>query len=888
MWLPYEQVRRDAYPTTRKDRSDPGSTKEPGRPGQVTYCGFVVRVVVNGSEHAVESPSGPRLLDVLRDDLRLTGAKPGCGVGSCGACTVLLDGSAVRACTVPVGDLEGRSVTTVEALVADGRLHPVQLAFVDARALQCGYCTPGTVMGVVSMLGTDPSPTEGAAVAALAGNVCRCGTYPRILEAIRALTSTSLRADSAADNVAVRPPTEEDVPHESVWTWVLGRLDAPGARRRWGWSTPGGARLTIDGDGRVTAYTGKVDGGQGNRVALARLVAATLDVPTSAVRVVMGDTASTPEDLGTFGSRSVPDAGHALRVVAAAARRSLRAEAVRRWHASSDEVRDGGGAVRDRAGREASYGELVSRGSTTIHVDPDDALALTAPQLVAPPMPDPDVERLVAAVTGATRFVSDLALPGMLHGVLLHPPSYGATLVSVDTSAARDRPGTTVVEAGDVVAVAASTKRGAEAELASIVAEWHEVPQPAESDLEQHLRSHPRASEGWGGAVLRETGDVEDAWARADIRLEATYTTAYIAHVPMEARAALAHVEPGAATVWVGTQRPFAVRFEVAAALRVPEESVRVVVPPFGDGFGGKHAGEVAVAAALLARAAARPVRVAWTREEEFRWAYLRPAAVIDVRAGARADGTWTSWEHTDVNAGEVGLSTPYDVPHQRIAFRPAESPLPQGSYRALAATANNFARESHLDELAVALDVDPLDLRLEHLTDARLRDALHALADRVGWRERDPSARHALGLACGLEKDARVATAAQIEVDEHGLLRILRLTTVFDCGAVVDPDGLRNQIVGATVMGLGGALFKAVHFHDGRILNPSLADYRVPRFSDVPPIDVIVLDHPDIEPAGAGETPIITVAPAIANAVRAATGRRLGHLPLVPDGHVR
>ncbi len=354
--------------------------------------------------------------------------------------------------------------------------------------------------------------------------------------------------------------------------------------------------------------------------------------------------------------------------------------------------------------------------------------------------------------------------------------------------------------------------------------------------------------------------------------------------MPLEPRVALARVDGDTATVWVGTQRPFAVRWDVAAALGLPEDRVRIVVPDFGGGFGGKHTGDVAVEAARLARAAAAPVRVAWTREEEFSWAYFRPAAVIDVRSAARCDGTLTSWEFTNVNSGAAGLRSPYQVAHQRVRFLAADSPLPQGSYRALAATANHFARESHLDELAHALGVDPVQLRLRHLSDSRLAAVLRAAADGIGW----PG--HAgdgvgTGIACGVEKDARVATAADVAVADDGTLQVRRIVTAFDCGAVVDPDGLRNQIIGATVMGLGGALFEAIRFRDGRVLNPTFADYRVPCLPDIPPIDVIVLDHPDLASAGGGETPIVAVAPALANAVHAASGTRIRSLPMAPGG---
>ena len=188
---------------------------------------------------------------------------------------------------------------------------------------------------------------------------------------------------------------------------------------------------------------------------------------------------------------------------------------------------------------------------------------------------------------------------------------------------------------------------------------------------------------------------------QADVRLDRTYTTAYIAHAPLETRAAVAEWDGGRLTVWTGTQRPFGVREELAAALDVPEEQVRVIVPDTGAGYGGKHTGEAAIEAARLSRASGRPVSVTWTRQEEFTWAYVRPAAVIDVRSGATSDGDLTAWEFTNINSGDAGILCPYEIPNQRIEFRPADSPLRQGSYRALAATANHFARESHLDELA-------------------------------------------------------------------------------------------------------------------------------------------------------------------------------------------
>ncbi|HET8668502.1 MAG TPA: molybdopterin cofactor-binding domain-containing protein, partial [Terriglobales bacterium] len=292
--------------------------------------------------------------------------------------------------------------------------------------------------------------------------------------------------------------------------------------------------------------------------------------------------------------------------------------------------------------------------------------------------------------------------------------------------------------------------------------------------------------------------------------------------------------------------------------------------------------------AARLARAAGKPVKVAWTREEEFTWAYFRPAGLIEVQSGARKDGVITAWEFHNYNSGPAGIDTPYNIANRVVQFHPVQSPLRQGSYRALAATANNFARETHMDELAHALNMDPLQFRLKNISDDRLRAVLQAAADKFGWTKQKPVPGSGFGIAGGFEKGGHVATCVEVAIaPATRKLRITRVVQAFECGAVVNPDGLRNQIEGAMVQGLGGALFEAVQFENGRILNPRFSQYRVPRFTDVPEIEIVVLDRKDLPSAGAGETPILGVAPAIGNAIFSATGTRLRHLPLIPEGIV-
>jgi nicotinate dehydrogenase subunit B len=311
-----------------------------------------------------------------------------------------------------------------------------------------------------------------------------------------------------------------------------------------------------------------------------------------------------------------------------------------------------------------------------------------------------------------------------------------------------------------------------------------------------------------------------------------------------------------------------------------------VIMPDTGAGYGGKHTGECAIEAARLAKSAGKPVKVIWTREEEFTWAYFRPSGVIDIRSGVSKDGAITAWEFHNYNSGPSGIETPYDIPNKKIEFHSTEYPLRQGSYRGLAATANHFARESHMDDLAAAAGMDPLEFRLKNLKDERLRAVLQAAAAKFGWGTTKNSATRGFGLACGFEKGGYVASCAEISIAQPGgKVKIERVATAFECGAIINPEHLKNQVDGAVIMGIGGALFEAIEFENGRILNPHLAKYRVPRFSDVPVIDTVLLDRKDLPSAGAGETPIVALAPAVGNAIFHATGTRVRALPMAPNG---
>lgn len=678
---------------------------------------------------------------------------------------------------------------------------------------------------------------------------------------------------------------------------LIGEAEAqrPGGRRGGPFGRSGpkeiGAWLHIGEDSSITVYTGKVEIGQNIRTSLTQVVAEEFRLVPERIRLVMADTQLVPFDFGTAGSMTTPMMASQLRRVAAAAREALLDLAAEQGKVerASLTVRDGK-VIGPRAKPSFTFGALT-KGKKLMKLVGDKVPTTPAEKWTVAGTSVAKVDGR-AFVTGTHRFASDVKRPGMLFGKVLRPPSYKAELLRVRTRDAEAIPGVTVVRSGSFVGVTAPTEQTAERALAALHAEWKEVPQISDKDLFEHLKTHRRTGGGRGFGFRpsrNTTGSMKDGLKEADAQQKATYTVAYIAHAPMEPRAAVAEWVDGKLTVWTGTQRPFGVRGELASALDVPAERVRVIVPDMGSGYGGKHTGEAAVEAARLAKAAGKPVKLVWTREEEFTWAYFRPAGVIEVTSGARKDGTLTAWEFHNYNSGASSMRMPYEVPNQHVEFHASDSPLRQGSYRALAATANTFAREAHLDDLAHALKLDPLALRLKNLKDARLRAVLEAAARRFGWGKTKPAPGHGFGLAAGTEKRSYVATCAEVAVERpSGRLRVVRLVTAFECGAVVNPEHLKNQVEGAGVMGLGGALFEAIAFGSGKIHNPRFSAYRVPRFGDMPRLETVLLDRKDLPSAGAGETPIIAVAAAVRNAILAATGVHLRSMPLTPEGVVK
>ena len=637
-----------------------------------------------------------------------------------------------------------------------------------------------------------------------------------------------------------------------------------------------GAWIHIDEAGTVSVFTGKVELGQNIRTSLAQAVAEELHVPMNTIRLVMADTDLVPFDAGTFGSRSIPFMSPQLRKAAAAARETLVALAAEQLKVAPADVRIVNARfVNHDASKSLSFAD-VAKGQKLVKAIPAD-IAITAVKdwtIAGKSVPKVGARDFV---TGKHEYTSDLKRPGMLFGRVVRAPAINSTLVSADTKAAEAIRGVTVVRDGDFIGVAAPDPQTLARAEKAIAVHWKTPAQPGNAQLFEQLKRESSPSRGG-----RSVGSMADGLAAADKKLAHSYTIAYIAHAPLEPRAAVAEWKDNKLTVWTGTQRPFGVRSELAEAFRIPEENVRVIVPDTGSGYGGKHTGECAIETARLARASGKPVKLVWTREEEFTWAYFRPAGVIEVSTGVKNDGTVTAWEFHNYNSGASAIQSKYAFPNQNIQFHSSKSPLRQGSYRGLAATANHFAREVHMDELAQLVGMDPVAFRLKNIQDDRLRAVLEAAARSFNWGAKKQAGRGA-GIACGFEKGSYIATAAEVSIDpKTKKVKLERAVASFECGAIVNPVHLHNQVEGAVVQAIGGALFEGIEFQNGQILNGKFSKYRLPRFSDMAPIEIVLLDRKDLPSAGAGETPIVGLAPAIGNAIFAATGVRLRSLPLL------
>ncbi|HEX3356885.1 MAG TPA: molybdopterin cofactor-binding domain-containing protein [Tepidisphaeraceae bacterium] len=622
------------------------------------------------------------------------------------------------------------------------------------------------------------------------------------------------------------------------------------------------ARLHIATDGTITVLSGKVEGGQGARTEITQAAAEELGVPASQINLILADTELCPDDGPTVGSRTTPSTIPSVRQGCAAAKKLF------------DDF-----ASQSPAGKKLTYADLASDANFIEAAKqniPRNVIvsAVSEWKILGTPLARPNAHDVVV---GKHKYPSDQVLPGMLYGKVLRPASFGATLTDIDLAPAKAIDGVIVARDGQFVGVAAPNSFLAQRAITALegTAQWDSPSHPSSKTLSDYLRKNARNI---------PANPFADAIASAAKKLTATYEVPYVQHAPLEPRAALADWKDGKLTVWTATQNPTGVRRELAGAFHIAESNIRVIVPDFGGGFGGKHTGECAVEAARIAQAAQKPVLLRWTRPEEFTWAYFRAAAVIDLTATLDENGAITSWFTTDINYGTPGIESPYNIASKHSEFIESKPPLRHGSYRALAATANNFARESFMDELALAAGKNPLEFRRAHLNNDRLLAVLNEAAKQFDFsarRAKSDSKKIGVGIACATEKGSYVAACVEVEIAADQTIRVNHICQAFECGAIMNPSNLEAQVQGALMQGIGPALREATAFENGKITNASFFDYEVPRFAELPMMDIHLLNRPDLPSAGAGETPLIALAPAINNAVFHATGKRVRQMPI-------
>lgn len=671
----------------------------------------------------------------------------------------------------------------------------------------------------------------------------------------------------------------------------IGELEAQEPARlpaRPGYPTDFNAYLRIAPDGRVTCLVGKVELGQGSKTALAQLLAEELDVALDAVEMIMGDTDQCPWDMGTFGSLSIRQFGPVLRAAGAEARAVLLQLAAERLRLPIERLRTQAGRIFDSQAPAVgiAYGELVEGRRIERHLP---NVPVKTPRALTVIGQSPRRKDALEKVTGRARYAGDILLPGMLHARILRPPAHGAVLKELDVSAAEKIPGVRVVREADFIAVLHERRDVADRALEQIRARFEAPTEGPDPDsIFQHLLRHappPR--------LVHEAGSLVEGEKLAAEVLQADYLNGYVAHAALETHSATAKPEGDRITVWAGTQTPFPLRQQVAQALGVAPERVRVITTYVGGGFGGKSASRQAIEAARLARLTGRPVQVVWDRSEEFFFDTFRPAAVVKVRAGLDQAGRMVFWDFQVYGAGDREARQFYDIPHQRTTSAggwsggnpPGMHPFAVGPWRAPSVNTNTFARESHIDALAARAGVDPVEFRLRHLSDPRMRRVLEAAARQFGWKPaRAPSGR-GFGVSCALYLGTYVAMMAEVSVDQSsGRIRVRRVVCAQDQGLVVNPDGSRQQMEGSIMMGMGYALSEEVRFRGGEVLDRNFDTYQIPRFSWMPQIETVLIENPDAPASGCGEPPIVNMGAVLANAVFDATGARLLRLPMTPE----
>jgi nicotinate dehydrogenase subunit B len=696
--------------------------------------------------------------------------------------------------------------------------------------------------------------------------------------------------------------------------------------------------IAVQSDGHVMAYFGKMDMGHGLTAAIGQIVAEELDVPFHAVRVDLADTATSVNQGGASGSTGIQDGGKQMRVAAAEARRVLVEMAAAKLNVAADQltVTDGVVHAKDDAAKKASYAELIGGRYFNVQLAWNKKFGnpLYAPGKAKPK--DPKDYKIVGQrikredvapkVFAQEDFCTDIKVPGMVHARMIRPEVAGAVPVKVDEASIKDIPGAKVVWQEGFLGVVAPREWDAIQAMSKLKVEWSQAapPFPTQASLYDHIRKAPVRKRD----VEKQNGDVDAAFKTAAKVIEAEYEWPFQSHASMGPACALVEIKDGKATCWSGTQKSHFVQQGLASILGMPVDDVHVIWTTGPGSYGRNDADDAAMDAAVLAKAVGAPVRLQYMRNQGTGWDPKGPASIHRARAGIDASGQMIAYDfvskgfsRVDVNtnggkpfdtlAGQTrgvalesgdGFGVPaesYAFPNKRLAWETIPplldraSPLRSSHLRDPVGPQIHFASESFIDEVAAALNLDAIEFRLRHIKDARDIALIKAAAQKANWETR-PSPRrgqtgskvNGRGIAYAQRSGTRVAVIAEVEVDRSsGKIWARKFTVAHDCGQIINPDGLEKAIEGNIVQGVSRTLWEEVKFDNKTVTSIDWMTYPILDITETPEaIDIVLLDHPEIAPTGAGEPSTRPVAAAIANAIFDATGVRIRRVPFSPD----
>jgi CO/xanthine dehydrogenase Mo-binding subunit len=696
--------------------------------------------------------------------------------------------------------------------------------------------------------------------------------------------------------------------------------------------------IAVNADGTVSAFFGKTDMAQGLFTAIGQIVAEELDVPFKAVTVIMGNTANSVNQGGASGSTGIQRGGVQMRAAAAEARRVLVEMAAEKLGTPADQliVADGVVSAAFNRDKKVSYAELIGGRYFNVPLAWNKQIGnnLYAPgkakpkhhsqyRIVGKSIPRDDI---APVVFGTETYVSDVKVPGMVHGRMIRPPVAGAMPEKIDESSIKGIPGARVVRQGALLGVVADKEWDAIKAVQQLKVEWSNAapPFPDQAAIYDHIRKAPVRHR----KVERENGNVDEAFKNAARVVEAEYEWPFQSHACMGPGCGVVDVQADKVTVWTGSPKPHFCRDGVANILGVPVAQVEGISLQFAGAYGRNDAGDACMDAAILSKAVGKPVRVQYMRDEGTGWDPKGPASIHRARAAIDGQGNVVGYEFYTKGFSRHDVQTNESRPERTLAGHfigvplksedlfgvPAEaygyankrtlwetipplldraSPLRTSHLRDPVGPQLHFASESFMDEMAHAIGADPVELRLKHLTNERHKAVVRAAAEKSGWvtrtsprKDQTGNTVSGRGIAYAPRNGTIVAIVAEVEVDRRsGKIWARKFTVAHDCGQIINPKGLQDCIEGNVIQGISRTLWEETRFDNKSVTSVDWLTYPILDITDMPEkIDFVLIDKPDQPPTGAGEPSIRPVAAAIANAVFDATGVRIRRVPFSPD----